>query len=99
MKIMARYRKLPVEIEAFQVTIENIEDQEKWPDWFVEAIDKHPSMKGAFYLSKTGNPYEVNTLEGKHQVSWNDYLIQGVKGELYPCKPEIFELTYEKMVD
>jgi len=37
------------------------------------------------------------TLEGKHKVSWGDYIIRGIKGELYPCKPEIFEATYEKV--
>jgi hypothetical protein len=36
-------------------------------------------------------------LEGKHLVGWGDYIIQGVKGELYPCKPDIFEMTYEEV--
>lgn len=37
----------------------------------------------------------INTLEGVHHVSVDDYVIQGVNGELYPCKPDIFEKTYE----
>jgi hypothetical protein len=39
----------------------------------------------------------IGTLEGVHRVDWNDWIIQGVKGELYPCKPDIFELTYDKL--
>ena len=38
---------------------------------------------------------EIETLEGKHIVSENDWIIRGVKGEFYPCKPDIFEMTYE----
>jgi len=37
----------------------------------------------------------IHTLEGTHQANPGDYIIRGVKGELYPCKPDIFELTYE----
>lgn len=40
---------------------------------------------------------EIVTLEGKHLVSWGDWIIRGVKGELYPCKPDIFAATYEKV--
>jgi uncharacterized protein (DUF2147 family) len=39
----------------------------------------------------------INTLEGKMELSWGDYVIKGVKGEYYPCKPDIFELTYEQI--
>jgi len=41
----------------------------------------------------------VETLEGKHLVTPNDWIITGVKGEIYPCKPDIFEATYEKVED
>lgn len=41
----------------------------------------------------------IRTLEGDHQVRDRDFIIQGVKGELYPCKPDIFEETYEKVGD
>ena len=54
-----------------------------------------------FYDSLSGReePCElfINTLEGKHHVSVNDYVIQGVSGELYPCKPDIFDKTYESV--
>ena len=39
----------------------------------------------------------IPTLEGEHIASENDYIIRGVKGEFYPCKPDVFELTYEKI--
>jgi hypothetical protein len=39
--------------------------------------------------------WAIGTLEGSHVVSVGDYIIQGVKGEYYPCKPDIFDLTYE----
>jgi hypothetical protein len=39
----------------------------------------------------------IPTLEGEHIANENDYIIRGVKGEFYPCKPDVFELTYEKI--
>ncbi len=39
----------------------------------------------------------IKTLEGDHFASIGDYIIQGIKGEIYPCKPDIFEMTYEKV--
>ena len=39
----------------------------------------------------------IKTLEGEHHASVGDYIIQGVQGEIYPCKPDIFEATYEEM--
>jgi hypothetical protein len=56
-------------------------------------------MVQMYYDSEDSNspPCElyIKTLEGVHHVSVGDYVIQGVKGELYPCKPDIFEMTYE----
>lgn len=45
--------------------------------------------------SPTYEQFFCGTLEGKHEVSEGDYIIQGIKGEIYPCKPDIFEATYE----
>lgn len=42
-----------------------------------------------------GNGININTLEGVHHASFGDYIIKGVKGEFYPCKPDIFKNTYE----
>jgi len=53
---------------------------------------------GAVLLHQVGagdGTLSIGTLEGQHLVSWGDWIIQGVKGELYPCKPDIFDATYE----
>ena len=85
-----KYRKKPIEIEAMQyLREENIADIQ---DWF----DKNNSSKDLIYDSET-NEYFIKTLEGKYIVSKGDYIIKGVKGEFYPCKPDIFVETYEKV--
>lgn len=79
-----RFRKKPVVIEAVQYDGSNI--TELW------------DFAGA---DKVYGPTEVNslpfvmTLEGNMTISVGDFLIKGVKGEFYPCKPDIFEQTYE----
>jgi len=85
------YRKKPVVIEALQ-----------WDgsmDGMI-AINKHWPL-----LETTGTTtnkdtrtvfmWNIKTLEGQHRVSIGDYIIKGVKGEFYPCKPDIFAMTYE----
>jgi hypothetical protein len=81
---MGIYRKKPVEIEAIQWVSDNIEQvYEMLGDTLIINIDKDEVK------------HFINTLEGKMELSWGDYIIRGVKGEFYPCKPDIFELTYE----
>ena len=84
---MSRYRKRPVEIEAFQ--LKDI----PWPDWFYQAgIDGIVTIG----FENSGPRYAtIRILEGDHRAEPDDYIIRGVKGELYPCKPDIFEQTYE----
>ena len=84
---MKNYRKKPVVIQAVQwdgteehaLEIASIED-------FAGMLDFSTGEFGGFY---------IQTLEGRMQVSKNDYVIQGLKGEFYPCKPDIFELSYD----
>ena len=96
------YRKKPVTVSAFQMTRERRADMSAWPSWLFAAWNKHHSEKGALFaenLNKsdgTDNLW-IKTLEGDQLVSWDDYIIRGVKGEIYPCKPEIFEMTYDKV--
>ena len=45
-----------------------------------------------------GHSMYIQTLEGEHHASVGDFIIQGVKGEIYPCKPDIFKMTYEPVV-
>lgn len=59
------------------------------PDWATQALNN-----GTMYYQGLGELY-IKTLEGNHHVSVGDYIIKGVAGELYPCKPDIFERTYE----
>lgn len=74
-------------------------DNGEWPDWLHVAWNKPRGSTGALQRVDMFAPLpdllETITLEGKQLVSWNDWIIRGVKGELYPCKPDIFELTYE----
>ena len=95
-----RYRKKPVIIEAFQMTKERCKDNSEWPNWLNQAWQKRPQDDGALYPrnfpdSDGTDRLVVHTLEGNHLVEWNDFIIRGVQGELYPCKPDIFEMTYE----
>lgn len=95
-----KYRKKPVVIEAFQMTSERRWDNSDWPAWLNEAWQTgHGSEGGVFpandYFSGVADELAIWTLEGIHLVSHGDWIIRGVKGELYPCKPDIFEATYE----
>lgn len=91
-------RKLPVEVEVFQLTEVTRMDNSSWPTWMHEAWNKDERSIGAVYPlfrhSKNG-PLLIRTLEGEHKADIGDYIIQGVVGELYPCKAEVFNLTYE----
>ena len=83
-----KYRKKPVEIEAVQWVSDNIEQvYEMLGDNLIINTDEDKDEVKHF----------INTLEGKMEMSWGDYVIKGVKGEFYPCKPDIFELTYNKV--
>lgn len=90
---MAKYRKKPVVIEAFKWTGD--EKQLEDPIWIVEGI-----KKGTVWFNNVGTEnvnLEIKTLEGNHIANRGDYIIQGIQGELYPCKPDIFEKTYERI--
>ena len=94
---MAKYRKKPVVIEAFQMTKARRRDNSEWPNWLHKAWQMDFS-EGALGIDQDDPNRELlvlGTLEGVHRVTWDDWIIQGVKGELYPCKPDIFEATYD----
>lgn len=78
---MAKFRKKPVVIEAWHNVFENT----RMPEWVKNAIVEVQS-DGAFI---------IGTLEGDMRAELEDWIIQGVKGEVYPCKPDIFAATYE----
>ena len=83
-----KFRKKPVVIDAWQFTKAN----------YSEGVPREFRHKTVSLWSQYGGDViggEIETLEGKHTVSENDWIIKGVAGEFYPCKPEIFAATYE----
>lgn len=89
-----KYRKKPVVIEAEQF----YENKRKDSLFLTKAVrDKADVSEMWFHENATGGRYYINTLEGPLKVSNGDYIIKGIQGEFYPCKPDIFEATYEKV--
>ena len=95
---MTKYRKKPVVIEAFQYDgdLKNKDGFYYVPQWAVDAFESDVMYYDSLE-NEPPNELFIKTLEGIHQVSVGDYVIQGIQGELYPCKPDIFEKTYEKV--
>ena len=87
-----KYRKKPVEIEAFQFKSYLDYSNGTVPVWCCDAV-------ASGVIIDNGDHLVIKTLEGDHRADIGDYIIQGVKGELYPCKPDIFEMTYEEVTD
>lgn len=92
-----KYRKKPVVIEAFQMTRARRDDNSEWPLWLHQAWQRKRREGRSLYCKDGGAELFINTLEGEYQVTFDDFIIQGIKGEIYPCKPDIFHLTYEKV--
>lgn len=80
-----RYRKKPVEVRAWKISLDGQE-----PDWVREAFDE-----GRIDWCPAGEGVYINTLEGRMKANIGDMLIEGVKGELYGCRADIFAATYE----
>ena len=79
-----KFKKKPVVIEAFQLT----------DDWF-DLDHPNPQHVIGFLTNPHTRTVTIPTLEGDHLARVGDWIIKGVKGEYYPCKPDIFEQTYE----
>ena len=93
-----KFRKKPVEIEAMQLN-KNYDSIVNCVE-FVFNIGMDSSMIGeAATVKKVQDEggFLIPTLEGEMKASFGDFIIKGVKGEFYPCKPEIFEMTYESI--
>lgn len=80
-----KYRKKPVEIEAIQLTKDNMIEVLS----FCNCND--------IVASNEDGTLSINTLEGTMTASIGDFIIKGIKGEFYPCKPDIFEQTYDRV--
>lgn len=87
-----KYRKKPIIVEAFRFGFDPMED---WA-WSLRNTYIH-FIYGA--NDSTACQALIETLEGTMTANYGDYIIMGVAGELYPCKSDIFELTYEKLDD
>lgn len=96
-----KYRKKPVVIDAFKYEgdLKNSDGQYCVPDWAAAAFESGIMHHYSPYKCPDDTALElfIDTLEGTHHVSIGDYIIRGVNGELYPCKSDIFEKTYEKV--
>lgn len=89
-----KFRKKPVVIEAVQWTGLNLEEIKE----FVDDDSLYYSIVDTAWEVGKGAPYvimKIHTLEGDHDVFIGDWIIKGVQGEFYPCKPDIFKITYE----
>jgi len=84
---MPKFRKKPVIIDAFQWTLTGTV-----PEWFYKA-----SISGEIeiVIESTISFLRIRTWEGIMIAMPHDFIIKGIKGEIYPCKPDIFEATYE----
>jgi len=94
-----KYRKKPVVIEAFRMGID------PRPDWFndkvtdctitTHLVEGEPDDNNPWNHKKTF--CVIKTLEGEMTGDYGDFIIKGIAGEIYPCKPEIFDRTYDKV--
>lgn len=94
---MAKYRKKPVIVDAIQYHgVSNLEDvlmftgkHPSWDLWF-KSMDEYKR-----FVATHGETFKIMTLEGDMVASPGDFIIKGIAGEFYPCKPDIFAETYE----
>ena len=86
-----KYRKKPVVIEAMQLQSDNVSKVLEW-------MGGKGLTSGGY--DRNDMPFiTIKTLEGEMTAIIGDYVIKGIKGEKYPCKPDIFEMTYEKVIE
>ena len=98
-----KYRKKPIVIQAFQMTEECRWDNSEWPNWLNVAWQAEPG-EGGLWIDpdapkapgrESAAELLCDTLEGVMRIDWGDWIIKGLRGELYPCKPDIFAASYE----
>lgn len=89
---MAKFRKKPVVIEAVQFTRDNWEAVQSFTEGNAHTLTIEKRIDGKHTCITT---CIIPTLEGQHIATEGDWIIKGVAGEFYPCKPDIFKQTYE----
>lgn len=87
------WRKKPVVIAAMQFN--GLADYLEIVDWMKECGDTHALANEVYYSTPE---MAIQTLEGRMSARPGDWIIRGVHGEFYPCKPEIFEATYDRAI-
>ncbi len=96
--------KKPIEIEAIRLTddtlpecIKFLGDKSLGGNYVIDPISGEATFPKftTFKMDDTDKHIIIKTLEGEHICSFGDYIIKGIKGEFYPCKPDIFKLTYD----
>ena len=93
---MTLYRKKPVVIEARQLPLGAPSNDTQQANYEIASwIAGHGNDQDDDFPEYGGNYIEVETLEGVMHASSGDFIIKGVQGEFYPCKPDIFAATYE----
>lgn len=91
--MIRKYKKKPVIIEAIQWTGKNLSEINNFMGRIAKSMVKYEIVENKETLLM------INTLEGNMKASTGDYIIKGVNGEFYPCKPDIFDKTYEEVTD
>ena len=96
-----KYRKKPVEIEAIQLTdnYKQVVDVLKFIGYYNgKELNEFSQQHFDDYIWNIEfNGLDIHTLEGDIHASIGDFIIKGVNGEFYPCKPDIFKMTYEEV--
>ena len=93
--MIQKFRKKPVEVEAFQFYVDAM------PDWFMNKVSANDIVLFNCNYKEycNGKAYcEIKTLEGVMRANIGDWIIKGVKGEFYPCKDDVFKMTYDVCV-
>lgn len=83
------FKRKPVKVEAFRLGYDKI------PTWFQEQVRENNVANIDAFLENVNEIVKIKTLEGNMSAIQGDFIIKGVKGEIYPCKPQIFRETYE----
>lgn len=89
----AKYRKKPVVIEAMQV-LDDARQQTRICEWATSVTPEGEVIP--VVMTRFDSTLIIHTLEGTMTAHIGDFIIRGVQGEFYPCKPDIFEATYEE---
>ena len=86
-----KYKKKPIVIEAYQPY------HGEMPEWFEDALYNKTICELVVSEHNSSGSFDIFTLEGTMHANPEDYIICGINGEIYPCKPDIFEKTYERV--